>query len=187
MTRLFLTGPMGCGKSTAIAKALGDHLPKAGGFLTVRHRDEAGQVVHFSLQRPDSSEAEIFIDCSQEPCRIYPEVFERFGTALLEDSHRYPFVVLDEIGGLELLSPAFTAALERLLESGIPCIGVMKGEGPSGKMIQRLGLDDEYESAAAKLRNWMRQDRDTVLYECSQFDPEGLRLAQQWVSELVAE
>ena len=37
--RLFLTGPIGCGKSTAIAAALGDRLPHCGGLLTRRHRD----------------------------------------------------------------------------------------------------------------------------------------------------
>jgi len=31
-----------------------------------------------------------------------------------------------------------------------------------------------------QLRQWMRCSEDTVLYECSQFDPEGLRLARQW-------
>ena len=35
MKNVFLTGPVGSGKSTSIAAALGEHLNKASGFLAV--------------------------------------------------------------------------------------------------------------------------------------------------------
>ena len=37
--RLFFTGPIGCGKGTAIRAALAEKLPLCGGFLTCRHRE----------------------------------------------------------------------------------------------------------------------------------------------------
>ena len=48
-------------------------------------------------------------------------------------------------------------------------------------MIQKLGLGEVYAQKAEGLRQWMRNDEDTLLYECTQYDPEGLRLAREWV------
>lgn len=185
MKRLFLTGPSGCGKSTSIAAALGEHMGSAGGFLTVRRRDETGRAVAYLLQKTDQTGGEIIIDYSEIPAKMYLEVFADLGVRLLEEAKQYPYIVLDEIGGFELLEPSFRAALSAVLESDIPCIGVMKGAGPANKMIRKLGLGEEYENAAEALRCQMRGDEDTLLYECGQFDPEGLRLAREWVSRYV--
>lgn len=183
MKNVFLTGPVGCGKSTSIASALGDALGKAGGFLTVRQKDDTGRAVAYWLQKPDGTEKQIIIDYSVKPYAMHLEVFEDLGIRLLEEARQFDYVILDEIGGFEVLSDAFVEALMNLLQSDVPCIGVMKGEGPAGKMIQKLGLGDVYVQKAEALRQWMRQDEDTLLYECSQFDPEGLRLSQQWAKE----
>ena len=185
MKNLFLTGPVGCGKSTGIATALGEHLPKAGGFLTVRQRDDTGRAVAYWLKRPDGSDGQIILNYSEKPYTMHPEVFEDLGVRLVEEAKKFDFVILDEIGGFEVLSDVFVDALMKLVQSDIPCIGVMKGEGPAGKMIQKLGLGEVYVQKAEQLRRWMRQDANTLLYECGQFDPEGLRLAQNWVAEHV--
>lgn len=186
MKNLFLTGPVGSGKSTSIATALGNQLQKAGGFLTVRQKDDTGRAVAYWLMCPDGSEQHQIIDYSAKPYAMHLEVFEDTGVRLLEEAKQFDYVILDEIGGFEVLSEPFVNALMSLLKSDTPCIGVMKGEGPASKMIQKLGLGEAYVQRAAWLRQWMRQDEDTLLYECSQFDPEGLRLAQQWTAEHVA-
>lgn len=185
MRNLFLTGPVGCGKSTAIATALGEFLPKAGGFLTVRQKDDTGRAIAYWLRRPDGSDEQVIIDYSAKPYTMHLEVFENLGVQLLKEAEDFDYVILDEIGGFEVLSDSFLEALMELLKKDIPIIGVMKGEGPASKMIQKLGLGDLYVQKAEALRNWMRQDPDTVLYECGQFDPEGLRLAERWVSTYV--
>ena len=183
MKNLFLTGPVGCGKSTSIAAALGDALPKAGGFLTVRQRDEEGRAIAYWLQRPDGRDGQVIIQYRQKPYTMHLEVFEDLGIRLVEEAKAYDFVILDEIGGFEVLSDAFLDALMPLLQSDIPCIGVMKGEGPASNMIRKLGLGDTHVQRAENLRQWMRQDEHTLLYECAQFDPEGLRLAEEWVKK----
>ena len=185
MKNLFLTGSVGCGKSTSIASALGDHLPKAGGFLTVRQKDDTGRAIAYWLKRPDGSDGQVIIQYQQKPYTMHLEVFENFGVELVKKAREYDFVILDEIGGFEVLSDSFMEALMELLKSDIPCIGVVKGAGPASKMIQKLGLGDAYVERAEMLRQWMRQDADTVLYSCGQFDPEGARLAKAWVSEYV--
>lgn len=183
MKNLFLTGPVGCGKSTSIAKALGENLPKAGGFLTVRQVDDTGRAVAYWMKKPDGSDAKVIIDYSAKPYTMHMEVFETLGVELLEKARDFDFVVLDEIGGFEVLSDVFVEALMKLLESDIPCIGVMKGVAPASKMIEKLGLGDAYVQRAQQLREWMGRSEDTVLYECTQFDPEGLALAREWVSK----
>lgn len=183
MKNLFLTGPVGSGKSTSIATALGEHLHKAGGFLTVRQKDDTGRAVSYWLMRPDGSERHQIIDYSAKPYAMHLEVFENTGVRLLAEAKQFDYVILDEIGGFEVLSEPFVNALMNLLKSDIPCIGVMKGEGPASKMIQKLGLGEVYAQKAEQLRQWMRQDENTLLYECSQFDPEGLHLAQQWTGK----
>ena len=183
MKNLFLTGPVGSGKSTSIATALGEHLHKAGGFLTVRQKDDTGRAVAYWLTRPDGSEQHRILDYSAKPYSMHLEVFENTGVRLLEEAQQFDYVILDEIGGFEVLSEPFVNALMHLLKSDIPCIGVMKGEGPASRMIQKLGLGETYVQRAAWLRQRMQQDKDTLLYECGQFDPEGLRLAQQWTAE----
>lgn len=185
MKNLFLTGPVGCGKSTSIATALGADLARAGGFLTVRQKDAEGRAVAYWLKRPEGTDGRIIIDYAARPYTMHLEVFEDLGVRLLEEAANADFVILDEIGGFEVLSDAFLDALMKLLRSDIPCIGVMKGEGPASKMIQKLGLGDAYNQKAEELRQWMRRDEGTHLYECGQFDPEGLKLAQQWVAEHV--
>ena len=92
-------------------------------------------------------------------------------------------IVLDEIGGIELLDPDFTAALEAVLNSDTPIIGVIKGEGPAGALIDTLSLTEEYQLAAGKLWQQLRNDPNTLVYECTQYDENALLLARQWVEE----
>ena len=180
---LFLTGPIGSGKSTSIAAALGESVTKAGGFLTVRQKDDRGEAIAYHLQRPDGRDRQMIIDYSAQPYTMHMETFETLGVQLLTEARQYPFVVLDEIGGFEVLSDGFMSALMPLLESEIPCIGVVKGKAPATRMIQRLGLGDAYVQRAENLRSWMRGAPETTLYECGQFDPEGLRLAREWAAQ----
>lgn len=181
--RLFLTGPMGFGKSTAIETALSGSLKYCGGFLTRRARNENGHPISFSLESPNGSEKEVFLDFSSGKAEIRMDVFATLGVTMLNGN----VLVLDEIGGIELLCPEFMAALETVLHSDTPVIGVLKGEGPAGALIKALELTKEYELAAARLRQWMQADADTLLYECSKFDENALLLARRWVKEYAHE
>ena len=176
---LFLTGPMGCGKSTAIDRSVGAKLPNFGGFLTKRVLGPDGHAQSFYLESPDCMKRETFLDFSSGKPEVYLEVFQNLGASLLDGD----VLILDEIGGIELLCPEFTAALETVLASDVPILGVMKGEAPADALIRALGLTEEYETAAQNLRKAMQEDENTLLYECGQFDEQALRLAQAWVKE----
>ena len=171
--RLFLTGPIGCGKSTAISTALGGKITQCGGFLTKRHWEP---YLHFTLESPDGTFQKPFLDFSSGKPKVNLSVFS-------EISLRGKALVLDEIGGIELLNPDFTLALEAVLGSDIPILGVIKGDGPAGKLINKLGLTEEYEIAVSKLRKQLRNDPNTMIYECTQYDENALHLARQWAEE----
>lgn len=170
---LFLTGPIGCGKSTAIAAALGDQLCQCGGFLTRRCRTPH---LHFTLERPDGKEKATFLDFSSEAPAADVSVFsERYlqGTPL----------VLDEIGGIELLNPQFLTALQAALSSGVPILGVIKSPDSCQALAEKLNLACQYRCAADKLRRQLLADGDTLIYECTQYDENALLLARRWAEE----
>lgn len=171
--RLFLTGPIGCGKSTAIQTVLGDRLGKCGGFLTRRHRDPD---LHFTLESLDGAEKETFLDFSNGKPEVNLQVFSNI-------SFQGKVLILDEIGGIELLNPDFTTALEAALKSDVPILGVIKGQTPAGALIKALGLTEAYTFAAARLWEQLRCDPQIQIYECGQFDQTALRLVKQWAEE----
>ena len=171
--RLFLTGPIGCGKSTAIQRALGEKISQCGGFLTRRYREPH---LHFTLESPDETVRKTFLDFSGGTPEVDLSVFSH-----VDVSGRV--LILDEIGGIELLNPDFTAALDTLLETNIPILGVLKGEGPAGALIEALGLTEEYEQAAQALRQHLKADPNTLVYQCGQFDNTAVALAKQWAEE----
>lgn len=179
--RLFLTGAMGCGKSTAIRRGLGEDLPRLGGFLTDRVRDRGGKVLRFTLSDAEQKYNETFLDVSESAPVIRWETFSGLGRELL----RGDALVLDEIGGVELLCPAFLDQLERLLKSDTPIVGVYKGEGACAALVRKLGLTAEYEAAAARLREALRADPDTLLYECGQYDDNASLLVEAWAKEYI--
>ena len=179
--RLFLSGPIGCGKSTAIAAAVGDSLPSFGGFLTRRQRDEQGHAITFSLASPDGNREQIFLDCSHGYPSITMDIFKDLAPKLMHGD----LLILDEIGGMELLQPEFMSALYAVLESDIPIIGVLKGEAAASAMIRRLGLTEAYEVALRDLHKRLAEDENTQIYHCGQHDSQALALCQEWVKEFV--
>lgn len=181
MKRLFLTGPIGCGKSTAIASALGVRLSLCGGFRTRRGRMRNGHPENFVLESPDGRAQAVFLDFSRGAPELHLEVFADFGISML----RGEVLILDEIGGVELLCPEFMTALETVLHSGVPILGVMKGQGPASALVKALGLTEQYCAVADRLRRWMEEDTDTCLYRCGQFDETAVHLARKWVEEYI--
>lgn len=111
------------------------------------------------------------------------DVFGSLGVRLLTGD----ILVLDEIGGIELLDAGFAGALESVLQSDTPILGVLKGEGPAGALINAVGLPETYSAAADRLRRILQEDEDTLLYECGQFDEHALHLAVQWAEEYLYE
>ena len=184
-SRLFLTGPSGCGKSSMIRRELGELVRRAGGFRTIRQRDESGAIIGFEICSADGyGPRDRFLDLTGEEPRIDLEIFDRVGLDYLRRATERQFAVLDEVGGVELLNESFMDEFARYLQGSQPCIGVMKGPGPAGKLVEMMGLTVRYELARRALYDHLRSDPDTLLLETTgQDDEEALNAVREWVAQ----
>jgi S-ribosylhomocysteine lyase LuxS involved in autoinducer biosynthesis len=54
-------------------------------------------------------------------------------------------------------------------------------------MTEKLQLRQDYTDAAQALRQQLLADPDTLIYECTQYDENALRLAKRWAEEYLHE
>ena len=185
---LFLTGPAGAGKSTQIREALGPKLAEAGGFMT----GPADGSLCFEL-RPAAAFAGVeglecarFLDASVWPPVKDNEAFRGLGVRLLQEAVWYPYAVVDEIGGFELLIPQFRGALEELLSSDLPLIGALKTCGEAAMLGQAFGLGERYGQYTARLHEALRADPDTLILPLDETEDEAVRRAvRDWAGQYV--
>lgn len=187
---LFLTGPSGCGKSTMIRKALGQSLTAAGGFVTERVLSPEGKLLGFELMPAAAAggvqgfEALRFLDYSVDPPLNDNEVFRGPAVKLLEEAVYYPFSLIDEFGGFELVIPQFRDALAEFLSSEQPCIGVLKGLENAAQLRRRFGLGDRYTAYVQRLKEALENDADTlVLSTTGREDEKARRIVEAWARE----
>ncbi|MBQ3482512.1 MAG: hypothetical protein IJH48_09385 [Oscillospiraceae bacterium] len=187
--RLFLTGPSGCGKSTMIRAALGEKLAEAGGFVTERRSADDGRVLGYELL-PSAAAGGIegfvplrFLDYTSDPPTRDNEIFRCEAVRLLQEAEYYPFAVLDEIGGFELVIPQFRAQLAAFLSSPVPCVGVLKDRRGVRELQERFGLGEKYAALAARLREALENDPETLVMTISEQGDENVRQAlREWAA-----
>ena len=189
---LFLTGPSGIGKTTLIREVLGSSLGYAGGFITERALDEDGRLLGYDLY-PAAAAADHsyyeglrFLDYEWGGCDRDNDVFRYDAAQFLQESEYYPYAMLDEFGGFEIVIPQFRAALNDLLRLELPIIGVLKGAESVRELRDRLGLGERFPAAAALLREELEQDPNTLVVEMRERGDENVRaLVQAWAKEYV--
>ncbi len=170
---LFLSGPAFCGKSRLIREMLGNRLQSAGGFCTELTSSEEGGLFGCSLMAAAAAggaqgyEKELFLDLRSFPPGHDSEVFRGSGVRFLEEAGWYPFAVLDEIGGIDLIIPQFRAALEELLASELPVLGVVKGAEEAEQLRQLLGPGQRFSAFSESLLRELRADPDTEVLRIS--------------------
>lgn len=136
MKNLLICGMPGCGKSTVILNELkkNELLPECGGFRTARILSQEGVLRGFSqfyasedretVLITDDDVPNMFLNFRRNP-PLVPEVFCDFTVKSLEDPDKR-IIVLDEMGGNELLIPSVYKAFIGILKDSRPCIGVLK-------------------------------------------------------------
>lgn len=187
---LFFTGVSGSGKSTVIAEALGGHICSAGGFVTRRAEDERGVLLGFDIMPASAAggvqgfEPQRILDYTVTPPKAFTEVFRSYGVQLLDEAQYYPFSVIDEFGGFELIVPQFRAKLAEFLSYDQPIIGALKGPENARQLRQSLGMGDKYTAFAARLRDALDGDYGTRVIDLSVVDAKAaMDAARQWVNE----
>ena len=187
---LFLTGVSGSGKSTLINEVLGERLSSAGGFVTLRQTDDAGKLLGFDILPAcaaggvEGFEPQRILDYTVKPPKAFTEVFRSYGVQLLDEAQYYPFSVIDELGGFEIIVPQFRAKLAEFLSYDQPIIGVIKGAENAEQLRRSLGLGEKYTAFYSRLRAALEGNSQTMIVDLSSMDNDTARsLVSQWADE----
>ena len=135
---IFLVGDRRIGKSTLIRQCISKMMEsrglKLGGFSSQRLLTHDGGIAGFRITDPSDFDVERLYDPELPGIFILHKgghqydlsVFSGHAENMLRSSLDSDLILLDEIGGVEMAVPGFRDALYTVLESGIPCIGVLK-------------------------------------------------------------
>ena len=110
----------------------------------------------------------VFIEKTEGGWQKRPEVFETAGVGLLErilaEKDDLSFCYLDEIGGVELKSERFMDLFYRVLECGVPCIGVLKNSGNFRSMTARVPVASDFLTERDRLEDSLRSRYGCRIY-----------------------
>ena len=128
---LFVTGRPGIGKTTLIERVLDTLDIDAGGFYT-REMLDGGRRVGFSIVGLHGDSGVLAHVDHEGSFRVGKygvncEDLERVGVRAIDEALKHSeLIVLDEIGRMELCSPAFQEAVGRALDSPKPVFGTVQ-------------------------------------------------------------
>ncbi|WP_265457229.1 nucleoside-triphosphatase [Enterococcus sp. HY326] len=158
MANFFLEGPKFSGKSTLLQTLLQTN-GAFSGFYVERWLDNRGQIVAFELRDAAFLQAalppipEHFFIIRQPQPQWQTAVFEKFGCRLLEQAQASEnLILLDEIGGIELLAPNFMKQLLAILQGSQKIVGVFKSEKNYQEQRQRLAIPSELDEKRATVK-----------------------------------
>ena len=186
---LFLSGPAFSGKSRLIREKLGSGLQNAGGFCTELGTGTDGNLSGCFLMPAamaggaEGLDKERFLDMRSFPPAHDSEVFRGTGVRLLEEAQYYPYAVLDEIGGMDLIIPQFRTALDALLSSELPILGVVKTKEECENLRRLLGPGERFSAFWDRLYGMLAVDPDTQIIEVGGDAGTAKAAAEAWAAE----
>lgn len=189
---LIITGPSGCGKSTLIREVLGASVAYAGGFITERKLKEDGSLEGFDIY-PAAAVADMssytgqrFISKTVLGLNKDTEVFRNYGVQLLNEAQYYPFIMLDEFGGFDVLIPQFRNAIAEVFSSDKPIIAVMKAKSNVKEIKKKFHLGPRFIQTVDIVKTTLANDVDTQIIEMKKPGDAKVRAAiEQWKKEYI--
>lgn len=193
---LFLKGDSGEGKTTLLFQCLKPYRAVTGGFFSQRLVDENGDTAGFRLASAKEEWepkgvyreglADVFLRRTKDGMVLFPQVFLSTGRKLLTVNGEEKFILMDEIGGAELLIPEFMEAVHDCLDGPKLCIGVIKSRKNYAAMMSRNGsspfaprLREMLEAEVLKnqdnqLLTYWRKDTETARERVLNYIREGI-------------
>jgi nucleoside-triphosphatase len=156
MKNWLLTGKPGVGKTTLVRFILRSLKVPAGGFLTEEIQEE-GRRVGFVLRDLEGREGILAHASFSSPYRVgrygvQVQTMEKIGIPALNKAiSDKDLVVIDEIGRMELFSPAFQRAILEALDSSKPVLGVLQDR--VFPLAQRIGGREDTRIIHVTLKN----------------------------------
>lgn len=182
---LFLTGDSGEGKTTLIFQCLKPYRSVTGGFYSQRLMDENGDTAGFRLASAKEEWepkgiyreglGDVFLRRTKDGMLLYPQVFLNTGRKLLAGDGKEQFLLMDEIGGVELLIPEFMEAVHDCLNGPKHCIGVIKSRKNYAGMMSRNGSSPFAPQLREKLEEEVLRNPDNQLLTYWRKDEESVR------------
>jgi nucleoside-triphosphatase len=141
MTRILLTGPPRCGKTTVVQKVVAGWPGKAAGFYTREIRDGQGRRLGFEIITLAGEAALLSHLDFPGPQRVGKygvnlENFHRVALPALDWRLGINLIVVDEVGKMECLSGRFISAMETLWRQPVPLLITVAEKG--GGLIAAL-------------------------------------------------
>ncbi len=170
-----LTGNPGTGKTSLIKQAVGSFRLKAGGFYTEEIRGQ-GTRLGFRLVTLDGREAVLaHIDFDKRfhvgKYGVDVSIMEKVGvSALKQAAAECDLIIIDEIGKMEILSPAFRETASSIIDSGKRVLGtIMFHTNPWADAIKRRSdvtlatvTRENREHVYADLQKWLQEENRYV-------------------------
>jgi nucleoside-triphosphatase len=160
---ILLTGPPGCGKTTAIRRVLDRLAIEAYGFYTQEMR-QSGKRTGFELITLDGRHGILASTSIRGPSRVGRygvdlAVMESVGVDVIRSGIAAGgLIVIDEIGPMELLSAGFREVVVEVLDRDLPMIGTIMRRSTSFSDIIKARSE-------VRVIEMSRQTRESVVEE----------------------
>ena len=169
---LFIEGPIQTGKSTLLKNFLQPYSNDTAGFTCQRLTDKNGQTIAFRLGSADSTPLTApYSPAADNIFRIiagekkgYNNI-NVFDTAadLINAEENKRIILLDEIGGIEMLNESFRATLYNTLAGTVPCIGVLQQKNNAAAMSTADLNNESISFYNNQLRQAITQNNGVIL------------------------
>ncbi|ALS01126.1 hypothetical protein ATZ33_07015 [Enterococcus silesiacus] len=175
MTKFFLEGDKLIGKSTLLKEVILAGNFSVSGFYVKRQINDQGEIVGFELReakelledQPDLQEVpeHCFIQTENGKRTRNLKVFETFGLELLKEAQlsAAEIILLDEIGGVELLAKSFREALLAVMRQPKKIIGVFKSEANYQRQKQQMREKLEIDWQRVALKQEICKDKGQIV------------------------
>ncbi|MCL5037122.1 MAG: nucleoside-triphosphatase [Chloroflexi bacterium] len=163
---IFITGPIGAGKSTLVKKAMEIIRPASPAGLFTTRKADSGEVIitdfHFTREALIGKLEE---GKGMVPC---PEGFCGLGIEVLDSVTGSDFLVIDELGFLENAAPCFRYKVFKALEKVQSGLVVLKQD-------ETVFLNALKTFPGSRVLTVSRENRDELLYELLDYANAGER------------